>query len=83
MLLGLRTILSLADFIELPVNDILRLHGRGLGGESQLDGHVLLSWQLIEDVVLDVDGLSGSSGAAEQQRNLVVDGELEDMRIPH
>lgn len=55
MLLGLRAILSLADFIELPINDILSLHGRGLCGESQLDGHILLGWQLIEDVVLDVD----------------------------
>ena len=64
MLLRLRTVLSLTNLVQLAVDDILSLHGRSLGGESKLDRHILLGWQLIEDVVLDVDGLSSSSGAA-------------------
>lgn len=55
VLLGLWAVLSLTNFVKLAVNDILGLHRGSLRGETQLNRHVLLSGEFVEDVVFDVD----------------------------
>ena len=79
--LRFRSVLSLANLVQFAIDDVLGLHGGGLRGEAQLDGHVLISWQFVENEVLDVDGLAGSGGPAEKKRNVVFDRETQDVGI--
>ena len=52
---------------------IYYLIGVGLRGETDLDGHELLSVELVQEDVLDVGGLARTRGAHEEGLDIVVD----------
>mmetsp|Transcript_1739 Transcript_1739/g.3716 ORF Transcript_1739/g.3716 Transcript_1739/m.3716 type:complete len:345 (-) Transcript_1739:6171-7205(-) len=62
---------SLPPLVKLRLDDLLRLVGGGLGGEAERDDVELVRVQSVEQVVVDVDGLAGPRGPAQQESHAV------------
>jgi hypothetical protein len=69
-------VLSFSDLVEFTINDLLSLHRGSLSRETHFDRHIFFGRQLVENEIFDVDRFSSSSGSTEQERDFILNIDL-------
>lgn len=75
------TVDTKSDLVKLAINDILNLVAMSLSRETNFNSQVLLTWQLVEQHVLDIDRLTSTGWTDEQGWDRLLDAVLLDVRV--